>query len=153
MRLRHRLMTVVGVAAAALAVGVGTAAADKPPFLPIDLETVPLPSGYAASTPIWTQDGEHLLFSSGGQLHTVKEDGSELQCISCGLSNDPRIVPAAQEAFKDVFPDGRRVMWGDFERAFVLECAPSVLRCDTKTLLPVDVSGERGPASAACSTR
>jgi len=139
-----RVVTVVAVAAAALTTGAGSAAADKPPFIPIDLETIPLPSGYAASTPIWTQDGEHLLFSSGGQLHTVKEDGSELQCISCGLPNDPRIVPAAQEAFKDVFPDGRRVMWGDFERAFVLECAPSVLRCDSKTLLPVDVSGERG---------
>lgn len=139
-----RLSLVAGVASAALALGAGTAAAAPPPFVPIDLETIALPSGYAASTPIWTQDGRHLLFSSGGQLHTVKEDGSDLQCISCGLPNDPRIVPAAQEAFKDVFPDGRRVLWGDFERAFVLECAPSVLQCDSRELLPVDVSAERG---------
>lgn len=148
MRLRTRSAVIAGVAAAALmgpgaAVGVADAA-EPAPFIPIDLQTIPLPAGYAASTPIWTQDGRHLIFSSGGQLHLVNEDGTGLRCISCGLSNDPRIVPAAQEAFKDVFPDGRRVMWGDFERAFVLECAPSVLQCDSKTLLPVDVSGERG---------
>lgn len=145
MRLRTRSAVIAGVAAAAFGLGAGNAlAADPPPFIPIDLQTIPLPAGYAASTPIWTQDGRHLIFSSGGQLHLVNEDGTGLRCISCGLSNDPRIVPAAQEAFKDVFPDGRRVMWGDFERAFVLECAPSVLQCDSKTLLPVDVSGERG---------
>lgn len=146
-----RLSTcVAGAAAAALALGAGAVgatsafAADPPPFIPIERQTIPLPEGFAASTPIWTQDGRHLLFSSGGQLYTIREDGRGLQCISCGLPNDPRIVPAAQEAFKDVFPDGRRVMWGDFERAFVLECSPSVLQCDDRTLLPVDVSGERG---------
>lgn len=146
---RWALGRTAGALVAALALGAGAgaapaAAADPPPFLPIDLETIPLPAGYAASTPIWTQDGRHLLFSSGGQLHTVEEDGSDLQCITCGLPNDPRVVPAAQEAFKDVFPDGRRVLWGDFERAFVLECAPSVLQCDSRQLLRVDVSEERG---------
>lgn len=144
MRLRTTLTTAAAVAAAGLGLAAGGASAAPPPFIPIDLQTIDLPAGYAASTPIWSQDGRHLIFSSGGQLHIVREDGSGLRCISCGLPNDPRIVPAAQEAFKDVFPDGRRVLWGDFERAFVLECAPSVLQCDERRLMPVDVSGERG---------
>lgn len=145
MRLIRRAALIAGVAAAALGAGAATAAADDPPpFIPIELEKIPLPEGFQASTPIWTVDGRHLVFSSGGQLYTIREDGTGLQCISCGLPNDPRIRPAAQEAFKDVFPDGRRVLWGDFERAFILECAPSVLQCDTRTLLPVDVSQERG---------
>jgi hypothetical protein len=140
---RHALL-VAGIASAMLAAQAGVATADKPPFIPIDLEHIALPAGYQASTPIWTHDGHHLLFSSGGQLHVIGEDGSGLRCISCGLPNDPGFAPAVQEAFKDVFPDGRRVLWGDFERAFILECSPSVLQCDERTLLAIDIAQQSG---------
>lgn len=55
-------------------------------------------------------------------------------------------MPEVQEAFKDVFPDGKRVLWGDFTKAYVLECAPSVLQCDQRKLLPIDVSAGEPPA-------
>ena len=64
-----------------------------------------------------------------------ENDEADRRCLSCGLPNDPKIEPAVQEAFKDVFPDGKRILWGDFTRAFVLECAPSVLDCRSRKLL------------------
>src|SRR4051794_9925432 len=96
------------VAAAALAAPASAfAAAAAPPFVPIHLQKIALPSGFAASTPIWTLDGHHLLFSSGGELYRIGENGRGLTCLSCGLPNNPHIEPAVQEAFKDVFPDGK----------------------------------------------
>jgi hypothetical protein len=135
------------LALAVLAVAVPSAKAGPPPFVPIHLEHIALPAGYAASTPIWTTDGHHLLFSSGGELHLIGEDGSGLTCLTCGLPNDPHFAQAAQEAFKDVFPDGKRVMFGDFTKVFVLECEPTVLQCTHRALIPVDVSaGDQGGA-------
>lgn len=134
-----------------LAIAPAAAAAAPPPFVPVHLQRIPLPKGFAASTPIWTVDGHHLLFSSGGELYRVGEDGRGLRCLSCGLPNDPKIAPAVQEAFKDVFPDGKRILWGDFTRAFVLECAPSVLDCRSRKLLPVDV-GDQTPSTGGAIT-
>jgi hypothetical protein len=139
--------------AALLAVLAAPAAATAapPPFVPIHLQRIALPEGFAASTPIWTRDGHHLLFSSGGQLRLVGENGRGLRCLSCGLPNDPHFARAAQEASKDVFPDGKRILWGDFTRAFVLECTPSVLDCRSRKLLAVDV-GDQAPATGGAVT-
>ncbi|EHN12570.1 WD40 domain protein beta Propeller [Patulibacter medicamentivorans] len=127
--------------------GPAAAGAADPPFLPISEQRIPLPAGFEASTPIWTTDGQHLLFSSRGQLYLVAESGKGLRCLTCGLPNEPKIEPAVQEAFKDVFPDGKRILYGDFTKAFVLECAPSVLACDQRTLLPIDVGGGDEPGT------
>jgi hypothetical protein len=140
---------VLGASVALLcAVPAASAAAAPPPFVPIHLEKIPLPKGFQASTPIWTLDGKHLLFSSGGELYRIGQDGKGLRCLSCGVAGNPHFEPAVQEAFKDVFPDGRRILWGDFTRAFVLECAPSVLDCRSRKLLPIDV-GAAQPAGGA----
>jgi hypothetical protein len=139
------------LAAAVLTLAVASAtaaAATTPPFYAIDRQAIPLPKGFAASTPIWTKDGHHLLFSNKGQLYRIGATGKGLTCLTCSLANDPKIAPGVQEAFKDVFPDGKRILWGDFTRAFVLECAPSVLRCTHATLLPIDVAAA-APAGGA----
>jgi hypothetical protein len=133
------------VAALAVTAAASAAPPPAPPFVPVDRVTIPLPDGYTASTPIWTVDGHHLLFSSGGELRIIGDDGAGLACLTCDVPGDPHFASAPQEAFKDVFPDGRRVMYGDFTRAFVLECTPSVVRCDERRLLPIDASaGDKG---------
>jgi hypothetical protein len=137
-----RRALVLAAAAAVLAGLTGSAdAAERPPaFVPIELKKLKLPAGFEAGTPIWTEDGRHLLFSSGGDLYVVGQNGKGLDCLSCDLADKPEIEPAVQEAFKDVFPDGKRVLWGDFEHAWVLECAPSILDCKDADVLPIDVS-------------
>jgi WD40-like Beta Propeller Repeat len=122
-------------------------AGQPPPFVPIDQQRVKLPKDFQASTPIWTEDGRHLLFSSGGDLYLIGQNGKGLDCLSCGLADKPEIEPAVQEAFKDVFPDGKRILWGDFEHAWVLECTPSVLNCRKQEVLPIDVSGSAPPGA------
>ncbi|WP_320673011.1 hypothetical protein [Patulibacter defluvii] len=140
---RRRRAAVIAAFAAGVAcllgAGPGTANAADPPFMPITERRIPLPAGYEASTPIWTADGRSLLFSSGGQLHLVGENGRGLRCLTCGVPNAPKIEPAVQEAFKDVFPDGKRILYGDFTKATVIECAPSVLACDRRTIVPIEL--------------
>lgn len=144
---RMRVAWLLPVAAALTLSLPSQAPAAPPPYVPVHLERIRLPAGFHAGTPIWTKDGRHLLFSAGGELYRVAESGRGLACLSCGLPNDPQIKPAAQEAFKDIFPDGRRVLWGDFSRAFVLDCHPSLLRCRSRELLPVDA--DAGPGSTS----
>ena len=143
---RKPMILLTTMFAALLMAGVAEAKRTPPPFVPIEHQTIELPAGFEASTPVWTQDGKHLLFSSGGDLYLIGANGKGLGCISCGMDEKPEIEPAVQEAFKDVFPDGRRILWGDFEHAWVVECAPSVLRCDDAEAVPIDVStGGGGP--------
>jgi hypothetical protein len=139
--MRRSTLATLAVAAVLTTLGLASSAgAATQPFLPIHLQHIALPKGFAASTPIFTRDGHHLVFSAGGHLYRVGDTGKGLTCLSCGLPNEPKIEPAVQEAFKDVFPDGKRIMWGDFTHLWVLECSPSVVDCAKRTLLPVDVS-------------
>jgi len=142
----QRTLTILMTVAVAALISAGAAEAKRtpPPFVPIEHETIKLPKGFQASTPIWTQDGRHLLFSSGGELYLIAANGKGLSCISCDLEDKPEIEPAVQEAFKDVFPDGKRILWGDFEHAWVIECAPSVLDCESAEAVPIDVSAGSG---------
>ncbi|EHN12561.1 Antiadhesin Pls binding protein [Patulibacter medicamentivorans] len=94
-------------------------------------------------------DAKHLYFSVtvGGkaQIAVTDLDGRGYRCITCGR------VPTAQKA--DLLEDGRR-MWladnsgqattgnplsggtGDFQWS-ILECAPSVYRCERSRVVPV----------------
>jgi len=146
---RARPAAVALAVLALLGAGAATAqAASTPPFVPVHHASIALPKGYQAGTPIWTKDGRHLLFSAGGELHRIGADGKGLTCLSCGLPDHPKVEPAVQEAFKDVFPDGKRILWGNFTEAWVLECAPSVLDCRTKKILPIHVAASVAPEGA-----
>jgi hypothetical protein len=118
--------------------------AAEPAFEPESIQRIDLPPNVTdASTPVFTLDGEHLLFFSGLHLWIVGEDGRGATCLSCGLPNHPTLSPSEQEGFATPFPDGRRVFFGAADSVAVLECVPSLLDCEHRGILPVDLSGAR----------
>jgi hypothetical protein len=151
-------VTVLALAAPTLLLGVTVAAAPLeterslgtlaappgPAFEPETIQRIDLPAGITdASTPVFTVDGEHLLFFSGQQLWIVGQNGRGASCLSCGLPHHPTLSPTEQEGFATPFPDGHRVFFGAANSATVLECLPSLLDCEHRGLLPVDLSGAR----------
>ena len=117
------------------------------PFEPVVIQKITLPSSITeASTPVFTSDGHHLLFFSALHLWIVADDGTGLTCLSCGVANEPTVVQAEQEGFATEFPDGKRVFFGAAGSLAVLECAPSLVQCTTKQILPVDLSAVRPTA-------
>jgi hypothetical protein len=71
----------------------------------------------------------------------VRPDGSGFSCISCagGFPGGVAYLPG------EAFPDGRRMMLASGENNStaqldyaVLECAPSLARCDAATVLPIE---------------
>lgn len=115
-----------------------------PPFEPETIQRINLPSGITeASSPVFTADGNHLLFFSGRQLWIVGDDGTGAACLSCGLANTPTLSPSEQQGFATPFPDGRRVFFGAANSVAVLECLPSLVACEHRQVLPVDLSGAR----------
>jgi hypothetical protein len=144
---RHSTVSSRPPAAPPLAVPV----VDQPvvPFEPIELQRIDLPAPIGdASTPTWTVDGHHLLFTSlggtaNGHLYLVGEDGSGLRCLSCGLVNEPVVAPSEQEAMAYALPDGKRAFFGPYASFSILECTPSLLDCATAQILPIDVSAAR----------
>jgi hypothetical protein len=127
-------------------------------FQPIAIRRIDLPGEVAsAGWPVFTNDGQHLLFfstataSTGGNTGTGSTaelwitglDGHDAHCLSCGLDNDPT---SKGEGVATPFPDGRRVFFGSFfqpgsSEYAVLECSPSVVDCQSARILPVDFSG------------
>lgn len=126
-------------------------------FQPIAIQRIDLPSSVlSAGWPVFTNDGQHLLFFStststaGGNtgqgatadLWITGLDGSDAHCLSCGLANDPS---SHGEGEVTPFPDGKRVFFGSFfqpgaSRYGVLECSPSIVDCERASILPVDFS-------------
>ncbi len=113
----------------------------------VAVRAVPLPDTVTgARFPIYSPDGERILFSgtpAGGrriEVMSVAEDGTDLQCLSCGAaagSEDPllKAIP---------FADGRRVAVRVGEQTplapadhAVLECTPSIRDCRTAELVPI----------------
>lgn len=112
----------------------------------IETAVVPLPAGLRGPRfPWWSADGERLLFSAtpeGGsrvEIHSVRPDGSDLVCLTCGIATAeqrPLLKPIP-------FRDGRRVIvrvgnqnpLAAADHA-ILECTPSVARCDDAELVP-----------------
>jgi hypothetical protein len=120
-----------------------------PPFEPETIQRIDLPPGITeASSPVFTGDGNHVMFFSGQQLWLVGDDGTGATCLSCGLANHPVLSPSEQEGFATPFPDGRRVLFGAADSVAVLECMPSLIACEHRQILPVDLSGAR-PGSPA----
>jgi hypothetical protein len=136
------------VIGAMLAVGaVGTAAAEASaaafPFEPIAIKRINLPANIKEATrPLFTNDGKHLLFWFDDELWITTLEGKDVSCLSCGEANSPR---SPGEDLATPFPDGKRVFFGGYKQPgagqmAVLECAPSVIDCKTKKVLPVDFS-------------
>lgn len=140
---RHARRTIIaGAVLAALGVTASGAAAAPFAFEPITIQRINLPSEIKEATmPSFTKDGHHLLFFSEGELWITTLGGAEVHCLSCGLANDPKIIGAD---LATPFPEGKRVFFGGnlsqpgTSKMAVLECKPSVVRCESASILPVD---------------
>jgi poly(3-hydroxybutyrate) depolymerase len=113
----------------------------------ITLRTVPLPAGVGgARFPWYSSSGERILFSAqpagSGRVETltIRADGSEFRCLTCGVA--PEI---AEPLLKPIpFPDNRRVLIRVGEQNLahaadhaVLECVPDVDNCAAAELVPI----------------
>lgn len=127
-----------------------------PPPEPIDLHVVPLPAdASAAQFPWWTTDGSRLLFGvrlpgyDDLQIASIAQDGGDFRCLTCPVA-EPGDPPLNKPI---VFPDGKRVMLRVGTQSVVnaadhavLECAPSVVDCQTAAVLPIVVPFSDDPA-------
>jgi hypothetical protein len=109
---------------------------------PIAIQRINLPGAVKdAMWPAFTPDGRHLVFFSANELWITSLRHGGAHCVSCGLVNDPKVAGIPNLATP--FPDGRRVLFGgDGEPGptGVLECAPRVVACRHRQVLPVDFS-------------
>jgi hypothetical protein len=122
----------------------------------IESSVVPLPDSVAGPRfPWWRADGERLLFSAtpegGGRVEvmSVAPDGSDLDCLTCGVAPElalPLLKPIA-------FADGERVAVRVGNQSpvaaadhAVLECAPSVADCDRAELVPLVAPAATDPS-------
>jgi hypothetical protein len=149
------------VAAATVA---APAVAAPPPYEPIAVHRVPVPAGLSGvSEPVWLPNGTHVVASilspdaPRAELAVSTAAGRDVHCLTCDL--DTTAVTGADAATASgfgkpiAFGDGRRVLArlglrhgtaGSETQNFtyaVLTCAPSVVRCTTRTLLPVRMPG------------
>jgi hypothetical protein len=111
---------------------------------PITIQRINLPKSVTdARWPGFAADNQHLLFFSSNELWITSLHGTGVHCLSCGVTNDPKISDSAD--FASPFPDGKRVLIEEdvqpgSSKLAVLKCQPSVDHCARKQILPVDVS-------------
>ncbi len=144
------LMSVLLVAVA----GVGTASAQtKPPFYPIDKKTIKVPGDVQPWLPTYSPDGKNIVFQNqlDGSTWTTSKKGKGTRCITCGFADRPAIIGG----FTYVFPDNKRLFVseelgglggvdsGPTADAWILECSPSVFKCESHKYLPVDMSDDK----------
>jgi S-formylglutathione hydrolase FrmB len=108
-------------------------------------QVVPLPGSITkVQFPNWTADGSRIIAAAdstefaGTQLVTFAPDGSRLRCLTCAAWTGPPLLK--------VFPfgDGRRVLVRIGRQSAVapadhgvVECAPSVSRCNRARVVPI----------------
>ena len=122
----------------------------------IDASVVELPDTvHGARFPWWSADGSRLLFSAtpaGGErveVMSVRPDGTDLSCLTCGIAAE-----VAEPLLKPIpFRDGERVIVRVGNQSpvaaadhAILECAPSVSRCDDAQLVPFEPPAADDPA-------
>jgi hypothetical protein len=137
------LLIIAAPAANAAQVPAPAANVAQVPFEPITFNRIPLPTDLKQTgDPAFTADGKHLLFrgkrSSDAEYELWISDlkGKDIRCITCSGPAVPDVN------YANPFPDGKRIFL-----AFrgVIECAPSVVRCNTYQFLPYDLSAANPP--------
>jgi hypothetical protein len=113
------------------------------PFVPIHYKTIPLPGNVRPLYSSWSPDGDYIIFGNifDGEIWTVNADGSDLECVTCGIKDLPEIY----SAFGYVFPDGKRILFANElgSKVYVIECSPSVTACNDSHAYPVDLSADK----------
>jgi hypothetical protein len=138
-----------------LLTGAAAAHAATPPFYAVDLHHAQLPAGVQPWLPTYTPDGSRIVFRDqvAGHVWTTADDGSKPACVTCSFTHEPDI----HGGFTYAFPGGKRLFMSTQELgqtgggddllspdAWVLECAPSIVRCTTHRFVPVDMSADKG---------
>ncbi len=149
LRVLAKAILVVLVAGGLAACGGGsghhgeTAGVDQvAPYEAIDYQIIDLPTDVRPLYSSWSPDGKHIVFGNimDGAIWMVGADGSDLTCVTCSMTDVPKIY----SAFSYIFPDHKRLFvsneLGDV--AYVVECSPSVVQCDHSQALPIDLSAD-----------
>lgn len=110
----------------------------------IYFEDIQVPEGVEVTGVDFAPDFKHWILGvkvgGASQLAVMMPNGDGYQCLTCGL------VGSAKK--QDVLEDGKRIWFAntdgqesgaaaDFQWS-MLECAPSIYRCATRAVLPVD---------------
>ncbi|MDI3404073.1 TolB-like translocation protein [Streptomyces cavernicola] len=130
------------LALSAVLVPAATAGADEAPS--DSLRTVPVPDSVRGPKfPSFTPDGERLVFtgtpegSTRSEIMTIREDGTGLTCLTCGLdTGDSKDLSQPL-----VFPDGRRMLVNSGipgEGTLVLECEDKISKCRDPRAVPLN---------------
>lgn len=131
-----------------------------PPFVPISYQRLHLPHSIQPWGATWTPDGRHVLFEDqmdGYQTWAVRANGTHLRCITCRISNAPKISGDAG-AMVYGFPGNKR-LFVSYDTApappadpptgadaYVVQCQPSIFHCRTHHVLPIDLSADQTTA-------
>ena len=102
----------------------------------------------AARYPVWSADGEDLVFSAlrpdgdTVEIYRISAEGGKATCLTCDLEradDEPYLKPLA-------FSDGERILIRVGEQSpvtngthAVIECTPSVADCADAELVPIEV--------------
>lgn len=141
-----RLIALAAPLLVVLAAPAVPASAAPPPLEAIDVEReLDPPRGFtwvdAVGATFFLPDGKHLVVTvhdgAAARLGVIGADGSGFRCLTCDAVPDARAPQA--------FPDGRRLFLSatlgeggtSDSQSYVLECAPSLLRCEDRRLLDV----------------
>lgn len=106
-----------------------------PAPLPFSVSTIPLPAEVKAAAALWTPDGSRLVLvttmaDESNQVALIDEDGSNYECLTCGLPD----IDGVKDEGQGFLADGNSLYIG----SHVLECAPSITDCQTPELIPVE---------------
>lgn len=133
-------------AIAPLMLAAAIAVPDPPPREAVRPVVVPAPALAHVQNPAFTSDGERILAAArsralgGTQIVSLDERGEDLRCLTCASWTGAELTkPFA-------FGDGRRVLVRVGRQTPILpadhavvECTPSVRRCDSASVVPVAV--------------
>jgi hypothetical protein len=129
---------------------------EPPPPEPIAWTQVPLPADVSPLTVEWLDD-QQLLVSfqgarvAGTQLATLGVDGGGFRCLTCGGPIAGNLRPVQR------FRDGARALVAGpnlFSANWrVLECAPSLLDCQSAELVPIQLPANPDPGTGILQYR
>ena len=147
-----RALAITTLFLAAAATTTIAAAQEAAPFISIKRHYLDLPEGMQPVFPTFLPGDHEILFRNAVDQAAwiIRSDGSDLQCITCGLDDQPKLPGV----FIYAFPDEKRLMltpgvgtpadpWPD-ANGWILECAPSLRACNSHRFLPIDMSSSRG---------
>ncbi|QCT18349.1 hypothetical protein FEM41_01160 [Jejubacter calystegiae] len=125
------------------------------PWYPIHYEDIPVPQGVAPWLPTFSDDGATVWFQNqyDGNIWRIALNDKTPHCVTCDFSDRPQSL---ESGFSYALADNRRLFiatrelspigGSDDQTAFdgwMLECQPSLTRCDSHQFIPVEMAGDR----------